>query len=808
MLKSEVCAGLLRGFGIAIAASLLLSGCSSPEERAAAYLAEAQALFDAGDLVYARIEARNALQIEPKNARARYLMALINEDDGDYSRAFGDLLIAVESDPGYLDARVRLGNYYVDGRKLDEAQEQAEAAMQIDPDAAAVRHLQARTLYLAGDADGARRESDIALQLDPSHLEALTFAAALRMAADQSDEALAVIERGIGDATGDDVAALRRAKIALLRQLGRTESVERELLQLVGDFPDQSSYRLDLATLYVEDGRVEQAEEQVRELIAQDPDNALWRIEMSRLLLALDKAADAEANVLQAIAENPDSDTLRLSLGGFYEASRRRDEALAAYSELAERSPLTAEGLAARNRIVALYVGVDDAKAREVNAAILKDVPNNVDALLSRAAFSIGDDRLDEAIADLRSATVKQPDSERGLLMLARTYLLNGDAELAENAYRRLVALNPANRVARNELATVIGNRGDIEQAAELLRETLQMAPGDVGASRSLVQALLADEDFEGAASEAQRMIDLGESSGLADFQLGLAREAQGDREGAIAAYSSALDKNPAADGALANLSRLLVQAGRPAEAEDRLRRHAEAHPDSTAARVVLADLMAADGRVEEARAAYREVIAQRPETVGAYVGLAGTFAGGSDEQLEVLAQGLEANPGNAQLGLALGSAHKQRDENEEAISVYEAIVAVNGGDDIIVTNLAALLLDERTDRASHARALELVRRFETEASHPFNVAMLGWAYYRNGQPDRAVRHLERAVAEIGQNPKLRYYLGMAYLDDGNEVGAVQELEKAVSMTDAAGGWFDGYEEAVATLKALRADSA
>ncbi len=61
------------------AAGLFLSACESPEERAAGYLDSAQVLYDADDLVKAEIDVKNALQIQPKNSRARYLLAEINE---------------------------------------------------------------------------------------------------------------------------------------------------------------------------------------------------------------------------------------------------------------------------------------------------------------------------------------------------------------------------------------------------------------------------------------------------------------------------------------------------------------------------------------------------------------------------------------------------------------------------------------------------------------------------------------------------------------------------------------------------------
>ena len=208
---------------LSILVSLLLTACSDPEERAAGYLAEARTFYEAGDYVFAKVEARNALQIDPKNSEARYLLALINEQDKDFGEAIGNLMIAVESDPGYLDARLMLGRFYVMGQQVDEAAEQAEAVMALDPDNAAVRLLNAQSLYLQGEPDTALAEVGRALQLNPQYREAVTFAAALHTAAGRTDEALAVIDRGIEVASAADIKALRMSKIEIYRRLGDGE---------------------------------------------------------------------------------------------------------------------------------------------------------------------------------------------------------------------------------------------------------------------------------------------------------------------------------------------------------------------------------------------------------------------------------------------------------------------------------------------------------------------------------------------------------------------------------------------------------
>ena len=56
-----------------------LVACGGAEERKAAYLEKAQQSLDAGDLDKARIELKNVLQIDPKDAQAWFKLGTIFE---------------------------------------------------------------------------------------------------------------------------------------------------------------------------------------------------------------------------------------------------------------------------------------------------------------------------------------------------------------------------------------------------------------------------------------------------------------------------------------------------------------------------------------------------------------------------------------------------------------------------------------------------------------------------------------------------------------------------------------------------------
>ncbi|MDH3590040.1 MAG: hypothetical protein OEQ74_11615, partial [Gammaproteobacteria bacterium] len=109
MMKSRNLVEMLLLLGLVVACS----GCSSAEERADKYLSRAEASFEAGDMVKAELDAKNTLQIQPRNADARFLLARIAEtkvlsDPEAWRAMMGNLQRVVEVQPDHIEARTKL----------------------------------------------------------------------------------------------------------------------------------------------------------------------------------------------------------------------------------------------------------------------------------------------------------------------------------------------------------------------------------------------------------------------------------------------------------------------------------------------------------------------------------------------------------------------------------------------------------------------------------------------------------------------------------------------------------------------------
>ena len=98
---------------LAVLALALLAGCGDVAEKEQRYVDSGKALAAEGNLEKAKVEFGNALQLNPKNAEARYQLALIAEREGNFGGAFKLLEAAVTEKPDHAQARAKLGLVYV-----------------------------------------------------------------------------------------------------------------------------------------------------------------------------------------------------------------------------------------------------------------------------------------------------------------------------------------------------------------------------------------------------------------------------------------------------------------------------------------------------------------------------------------------------------------------------------------------------------------------------------------------------------------------------------------------------------------------
>ena len=96
----------------------------------------------------------------------------------------------------------------------------------------------------------------------------------------------------------------------------------------------------------------------------------------------------------------------------------------------------------------------------------------------------------------------------------------------------------------------------------------------------------------------------------------------------------------------------------------------------------------------------------------------------------------------------------------------------------IVANNLASLLADYRTDKASLERANSLALLLKKSEVPQFKDT-LGWVSYQRQDYRAALPLLEDAVKALPNLAMVRYHLGMTYLATGQDEKASEQFNKA-----------------------------
>src|SRR5690349_15310522 len=185
-----------------LAAAVSLSGCTDPAKAKAAHLERGEQYLK--DLKYteATLEFRNAIQIDEKSAPAHWGLARAFEGLQRLPEMITELQKTIEYDKSHLDARVKLGNYYLaasTGRPqlLSEAERLAKETLERDANHIEGHILMGSILFAQKDPDKAFAELSRAIELNPQRVESYLSLARFFIVNRQRDKAEETFKKAI-----------------------------------------------------------------------------------------------------------------------------------------------------------------------------------------------------------------------------------------------------------------------------------------------------------------------------------------------------------------------------------------------------------------------------------------------------------------------------------------------------------------------------------------------------------------------------------------------------------------------------------
>ncbi len=782
---------------------IALGACSSPTETANKYYQKGMALMEQGDLVKARIELKNALQIRPRLTKATFALAQIAEQQGDWAALFGLLNTVLDQQPQHLQAQIKLGRMLLTAGQLAKAQIASDAAVALDANNSEVLGLRAGLLYKQGDTAAAAAQAQAVLAIDPENIDALVVLASERITANDAEKAIEYLDRSLRG-SGRSMA-LQLIKEPALASLVHENSFEPVFHKLIALYPQDRALRHVLARFYLAHNRTDAAEAEYRTIAAESPQDIQAGLDVVQFMLENKTAADAITYLQELVAIAQSNNELSFVLADMQQAQGDPRAAEAVLRAIMARSGNSFDGSKAKGLLAGVLLSNGEQAAAQVliNELLAGD-SRNEEGLLLKASLELDAYQFDTAIIDLRTILHDSPRSPRALLLLAKAHELAGALELAQESYLSAYEVGkPAPQFASAYVEFLLQRRQYVR--AEIIAvQMLQVKTQYVPALKLLAQARIGQGNWSGAQAVADELGQLAGQAAAAEQVRGSIFVARNDYPAAIAAFQHAYAAAPLEMQAIESLTRTFVLAGRTPEAIDFLHAVLKESPQNAAVYLLLGDVQAMRAENAAAALALQQFIGLQPLDSVGYVNLArvNVRAGRFSEAQQVLDEGLTRIPGNFQLLMARAASIESSGHFAEAINAYEGLLKAYPASDVVIDNLARLLSEHSADREGLLRAYELAQRFRLSHVAHFKDT-LGWASYRVGKVEEGVALLKDAIRQAPEQPVFHYHLAMSYLALNKQAQARTELEAALELGQGAA--FPEAEQAAEALRMLLA---
>ena len=780
-----------------LALVLLVTACTSAQTRRERFIQRAETLAAQREYAKARVEFRNALQIDEKDTRTLMRAAEMSEKLESFKDAVMFYQAAIKVDPANNRARAELGRIMVAGGLAKETLKLIDAAPSgtRDADLLAVRGA---ALQLTGDMAGALREGEKAIQLAPGNENAASLLVALYSRTNRNADALRVAGQALKLTPGS--IALHEIMAQLKYKAGDRAGAEEQLRSIIPLEPENLGHRYHLAQFYLVNDQVEAAEQTLSEAVAAQPEDVAAKLTLANVIASHRSFADGEKELKRLIAQSGNSLPLQMGLGEFYATHGHADEAMAVYRGIVAADDTGPQGLTARNRMAAIELrnnrGGESAKLVD---EVLKSNPRDHDALIMRAEIALSHGDAIQAITDLRAVLRDDPDDTSVMRTLAQAYLVNQDKALAEEILRKAISANPSEIATRLALARLLIDNNRADEAQTLVDQLANDRPGNTQGLEAAFRVQMARNDL-GAARSSVRAIRAVDPQGPLGFYLaGVIDEYDHKPADALENYEKALAHPDAGIEPLSAAVRIDLSQKHPDKALARLEAALTRSPRDVALMNLKGEVLSRSGRTQDAIVAFEHAIQLAPKWWPPYRGIALAQLGSGNNRacFAAFQRGLDATHAMPLL-LQFAATYERAGQPAAAIDLYESWLRSDPASDLAANNLAMLLVTYKAqDPKARDRALELTRHFGNSPSAAL-VDTYGWVRYIRGEFDQAVTALKRAV-ELAPAPLMHYHLGMAQFRAGQNDAARQQLNLAV----VAGARYDGLAEARQTLALL-----
>jgi putative PEP-CTERM system TPR-repeat lipoprotein len=746
---------LLAAFAAALLA--VLAACDNSES-VGRLVAQAAALYDAGNFPDAIVKLKDALAQDPKNVPARILSARVYIGLGSGDAALG-ILLRAQQDGAHqrVLAEPRAEAEVVARRYAEAIKDTAAPPVGLAPrDEANLLAFRATALGAVGRDADARAAIVQGLALDP-HSLAVRISAA-RLAIDRND--LEAARRQLADASRDAPG-------------------DRRLRQLAGDIAYAAR---DYAA----------AEPIYQKILDAEPWNELARGDLAAAQIAQGKMTEAIAN-LDAVLNDPDladvPKDLMLSYLRAVAAFRQKDYTTAqSYAEVVA-ARVTAFGPAWRLAGAANYALRQYERAYYYLSPYVHQSPGDIPARKLLAATELQLNRAGDASKTLAPVRNVASDDAELLRLIALAAARSGDKAITDQYLKQAVGHEPGNVLLRTELGRAEIVNGDPKAGINDLEQAVDADPGAAAPQLPLFVGFMQTKAYAKALTVAEGVIENAPDSPTGYLLAAAVYLIQGNVEAGRAALLRAREVHRGDINANSNLAKLALADGKTDEARRYYQDIVDANPRSVRTYVSLADLDVQTGRWPQAEAVLRKGIEANPAdpAIEAVLLRLQLLQGKPQEVAAAAQQALKKFPRYPALLDIRGHAQLALGQRDAALSTFQDLVAVAPDSARAHSGLAEAYLAEFTPNNPQWPAInEAAEAVKLDPHDKSAKLVLARALTVHGRFAEASKVIEALKATDPSDIAVIELDGLVARGQGRLADAATAFQKALKLNDNA----------------------
>jgi len=424
---------------------------------------------------------------------------------GSSSREAAGVPLRIERPEATADYDVLVAEAAQAEGNFEDARAAYARAVAKDPESVVLHERLARLSWQLDDVDGAVREAERALALDPGSTRVRLFLGRLYNLR-RDFEGLDRVLRGPDGEPLDADAAFALFQVALERQqLDEAESLARKLMALE---PDQ--LRGLLALVSVHELRKEYVE--------------------------------AEKIVRQGLEDFPGNFLLYMRLAQLEQTRGNRPGEIAIYRELLVQHP---NHYGVLQRLGQAQIEANDATAAiETYTRIVDAYPDDLNSMRRLASLEFAAGRYESAAKRLEQVLRREPGDSELAIAVGQIRRAAGDDAGAIEVFERVPAGDPQYVEARIQISFVLESQGRVREALDEV-ERLRAADGGRIVSLRAAGLRASLEDYDGAKALLEGMLDGSENDVEVYYQLGVIEGSRKQVDASLAYMQKVLELDP-----------------------------------------------------------------------------------------------------------------------------------------------------------------------------------------------------------------------------------------------------------------------